>query len=784
MSPRGSRAQGGTANDSVRSWLEAAIASANAQLPTTSPSEEAAEVVSRQDEPETGGEMEEPSAATASPECEPEASSVPGMEPTTPAPFRRKLATVRRVASVTSVTTTTNETYQLLAIDGWKVLARERGDGAFKAGEYVLFLEPDAFLPARSRFEDLFSRVGDPISFEGEVGYRVGTWAIRAGNEEVVSQGHVFRLSDFPDIDAKAEDMHWRTVQMAEQGFADMVREIDFSAELGVRKWEGYPECGSEAGSVAEETEMHSASEAEDDSVPVRSRASGENKALPDDDAHDRIATDSDGFPAAHPKPPPFIIKADMERVQNCPNLFIKPKYKHFVFQESVKLDGATMTVYFIRHDAGIDLPRLPPLDRSNEHTFLKYAVHPNGRLGVCSRTRDLLPHLLPCEPAAPRGGRRGGAPAPAPSAHVHYWATAIAAGLHRILPSVGRNVAVQAELVGTTVRGNPYNYPRTPGGPEHELFVFSITDVSPCSWAAAAASSSARLHPRRVEDFCRRHGLPHVPVRGYHTLHAIARGHETLMARADLGRGEGLVYKNCADGRWFKVLSTRWIRIKGDERRALERAGRVIIDHSRRGKKNRKKRRGAADDADADADADALEDREDASPRPRCWLAPPEVVQEILDIRDNLDEWIKKDEVVRRWVEWMNRDRHGSHGVGASANVRGSSGDGGGGGQSGPEEDDAGTEETNTNDTATEAEDAGPADDREEDLDEKTAETSMNTDEGTASAAAAAAVAAEPEDENAQKDDTGGREATRFGVSGAKRDQLISWLGVEGFGL
>ncbi|KAL2152993.1 hypothetical protein VTH82DRAFT_4148 [Thermothelomyces myriococcoides] len=784
MSFHGWHAQGSTAD--IRSWLEAAITSSGAELPATSPSDarEAAGLGERSNDCHEAGEA---SMATPSPEFKPKISSAAATPSTNTTSYQRKLATVRRVASVTAI----NDTYQLLAIDGWKVLAKERKEDQFAAGEYVLFLEPDAFLPTGSEFEKLFSQVSEPICFEGEIGYRVGTWAICVGTEEVVSQGYVFHLSDFPEIDTKVGDLHWTNIEMSEQEFADMIREIDFSGDLGVRKWESSPESSDEAGPVIEGPTCYSRRnpdaenrinntdlEAKEDTVCVRSNTKGKAKAQSDDA---NTATDNGGFPTSNPKPPSFIIKADMERAQNCPNLFIKPKYKHFIFQESVKLDGATMTVYFIRHDAGIDLPRLPSLNSTNEHTFLRYAVHPNGRLGVCSRNWDLLPHLLPRE----AGGTGKGRTAPVPPAHIHYWATAVAAGLHRILPSLNRNIAIQAELVGATIQGNPYNYPRTPGGPEHELFVFSITDITPTPRVATKSSSSAkgplstRMHPRKVETFCRQHGLPHVPVRGYHALHEIARGHETLMAWADLSRHEGLVYKNCHDGRWFKVLSTRWIRIKGDERRAREqqqqqqKEGTSLSKRGgRRKKKKKKKKKKNTQGADV---ASEPEDAE-ANRRPRCWLAPREVVEEILDIRDNLDEWVKKDEGVRQWVEWMNRDRHGQSDGDMFAKGRGDDGDGDGDG--GPEEN-AWTKETNTNGN-TKVENTGRDYDQNGINDRKVLVTNV-PDEATA---CTGATTAETKNESTENDGERSRKTSGFGVSGAKRDRLVSWLGVGGFGL
>ncbi|KAK4097807.1 DNA ligase/mRNA capping enzyme [Parathielavia hyrcaniae] len=471
----------------LRAWLEAAIASADAALKPKIPSTATSEA-------ET---VAESSAASSG--------------------HKRKLVTVRRITAVTGIQKDNN----MVEIDGWKVVV-EKAKG-FAKDSYVLFLEMDSFLPAHSPFEDLFCEAGPLVTFDGEDGYRVGTsaWTDWDGNE-IVSQGHIFHLLHFRDINQKVCDLHFEHIHQTNEEFAGLLRGIDFTDDLGVKKWESFPETP--------------ATNTSEGSMIVEAATS-------------------------NPKPPSFIIKADMERVQNCPNLFKKPKYQHFVFQESLKMDGSTMAVYFIPNDSPLfsDLPTLPAPDYSNKDTFLRYAVHPTGRLGVCTRQQDLLPHLLPSRTVP---------------AHAHFWAAAVAANIHKLLPALNKPVAVHAELVGATVQGNPYAYPAG----QHELFVFSISDLNPPPSPTgpnngAIITASRRWHPRRVEQFAADKGLKHVPVLGYHTIPSVARHHQDLVDRAELKKGEGLVFKNCADGRWFKVLSSRWIREKGDEMHARKQA-------------------------------------------------------------------------------------------------------------------------------------------------------------------------------------------------------------------
>ncbi len=589
----------------LRGWLEAAILSSNAALPVATPSPQGSDAGVKH--PKIAGDesvITEPvipeafisQPAIAQPAVAQPAITAPiGRELQVQGTHNRKLATVRRITAIKSI----NRGNNVVSIDGWKVVA-EKADW-FGRGQYVVYFEVDSFLPSRSEFEDLFADAGSLINYDGEEGYRVGTsvWKAQDGSE-IISQGHICRLADFPDIDKKICDLHWELFNLTELEFADVVREIDFTAELGIKKWEHI--------SALDENSL--------------------------------------SIPTSNPKPPSFVIKTDTERVQNCPNLFTKAKYQRLQFQESLKMDGASTTVYFIPNTSSLysTLPPLPTISPSNIHTFVQHAVHPTGRLGVCTRNQDLLPHLLPSKTT--------------PS-HNLYWTAALAANLHTLLPSLNTPIALQFELVGHTIQGNPYSYPpgthklgmqppfsavSTPPGHTftpllllpHSLNKKAITNRAPVLFSIhtpGPVPGSKRWHPRKVETFAAEHGLEHVPVLGYHTVREVARNHDDLMVRAELKKGEGLVFKSCAvDGRWFKVLSNRWIVEKGDE---------MLAKGKGKGKgkkvgvvaKKKERERGVG------------------------WQMDQEGVKELLDIWDNLVEVMKRDFGLTQWVEDWKRE-------------------------------------------------------------------------------------------------------------------------------
>lgn len=252
----------------------------------------------------------------------------------------RKLATVRPIASVTPF----NGNHNILTIDGWTVAAK-KNDGFFKEGEYVVYFEVDSFLPATSKFAPLFQKaLGQTSVFQDQKGYRVGTRDIvnnQTPIKSAISQGLVFKLGLFPLI--HNDFLRRRAALRPTDDFTAIMRNVDYSVDLGVIKWESRPDPDTGNWTM-----------------------------------------------------PSFIKRTNTERVQNCPNLFIKPKYRTFVYQESVKLDGRSMTCYFVHRGSHI-YPTLHTLGPNYEQN----AILPNGRFGVCSKAcevRSLLA-LFPTKP-------------------------------------------------------------------------------------------------------------------------------------------------------------------------------------------------------------------------------------------------------------------------------------------------------------------------------------------------------------------------------------------------
>ncbi|KAK0643694.1 hypothetical protein B0T16DRAFT_447582 [Cercophora newfieldiana] len=383
----------------------------------------------------------------------------------------RKLSTIRQISSIRKVT----RNQSLLTIDGWNVVVKTPGGPTdFSVDEFVLFFEVDAWLPARGELGRLFSEVGNPCELDGEPGFRVTTTQLTTTTlpkEVIRSQGYAFRITarkltvihdEFMKVSAGFRLMTAENTKT----LAELFRERDCSALLGVKKWEKESETKS-----------------------------------------------------ANPKLPPFIIKTEMKRVQNCVNLF-ENKYKAVVFQESVKMDGASMTMYYINESSKF-WEQLHPVPQKHA---VRSILEGNARVGVCSKNFDLLDT----------------------EQNKHYWDTAVKSGILGILEEIGRPIAVQGELVGWNINGNPHEYPKG----VVEFHLFSMINIE----------EGKRYSAREVEQFARMLGIKHVPVLGYATIRDIASCQRDLIDRAEKRQGEGLVFKNCSDGRWFKVHSASYI--------------------------------------------------------------------------------------------------------------------------------------------------------------------------------------------------------------------------------
>ncbi|KAK3361138.1 hypothetical protein B0T24DRAFT_585584, partial [Lasiosphaeria ovina] len=380
----------------------------------------------------------------------------------------RKLVTVRQIQSLEAFT----KYWVVASVDGWKVLVSK--DDNFAAGELVLFFEVDSFLPVPvpapdSKYREQFSKVKNEIIFEGKRGHLVRSVTKRSWDKiTVVSQGHISKLSDFPEILDEVKSA------MAATGYSRdeyLKSKPDYTKFLGVKRYVQFQEPS-------------------DNGWPVCAVM----KAM---------------------------LSTDMKRIQNCPNLFTKQKYHKMDFQVSTKMDGTAMSAYFVTNTSRI-YDHLHPLSPGKHD---KRVLHPNGRFGVCSRNMDLS-----------NVGKGKEA----------YWQAALNDNLHIKLPRYGKSIAVQGEIVGWNIQGNRYNYAKN----QFRFFVFAVVDLE----------TGERWHPGSVEDFARTQGLTHVEVWGYKPVTRFGNNQNDLINMADQSGGEGFVFKNTVDGRWFKVLSNKWL--------------------------------------------------------------------------------------------------------------------------------------------------------------------------------------------------------------------------------
>ena len=483
----------------LRAWLGEAIEHSDARLPvnnvpsvTESPSSANTGSASSDSIPTTGADepsqQQTPPAQNTTTPQEPDATATTlALRPMPPKPsgsaavdsasFARKLVTVRPVKSVEDFSAKLN----LVTVDGWDVIVPKVWPR--KAGEFVLFFEVDSFIPEHSDCAQFFGH--EPlITFDGHEGHRVQTKCLINGTGvKAYSQGHIIKLGLFPSIhsDFCRRQAKW-SGSMAD--FIQHMREVDYADRLGVVKWE----AGIARPMESERT------------TPEKGSGSAPTSK-------------------ANPALPIFIkpFRTSMERVQNCPNLFTKPKYKNYIFQETRKVDGQTMTCYFVPTTSKFYTHLNPPPAKVSAFMY-QNAVFENGRFGVCSRNIDIIhpDHI---------GSR--------------FWDAAVKYKINDLLVGINKPIAIQGEYLNA------------------DFHVFSVMDLE----------TGKRWHPRIAENFAKEHGLKHVYVLGYATLPAIARNHQDLMNRAELqSRFEGLVFKNCTDGRWFKVLSNSYLLENGDE--------------------------------------------------------------------------------------------------------------------------------------------------------------------------------------------------------------------------
>ena len=196
---------------------------------------------------------------------------------------------------------------------------------------------------------------------------------------------------------------------------------------------------------------------------------------------------------------PHFIPKTDCERVQNLSCQVQQWSEDEVVFQKSEKLDGSSMTVFY-----------------------------KDGEIGCCSRNLELKDDGTST-----------------------FWETAKSEKLVEKLISLGKNIALQGELLGGQIQGNAYKI----NG--FKFFLYDIYDIDKQEY----------LQPEVVEQFAEEHGVSHVPVIGYVMLpkedivQALLLDADGKSAVGCNPKREGFVYKSTKDTNIsVKCISNSWL--------------------------------------------------------------------------------------------------------------------------------------------------------------------------------------------------------------------------------
>lgn len=387
-----------------------------------------------------------------------------------------RLVSIRRVKSVHE-TKVENRWLTLAEIDGWVCIVPRR---SFKPGELVLYLEVDSFIPAA---DERFGKQQPLITLGSRLGHRVKTRRVGSGSESVLVQGLVYPLEKFPEIQTQLRIVReaMETVNTDEKQINSILlalfRKENWAEKLGILKWS--------------ETKQ---------AINIAQQQLKVGKI-----------------------PTHLFPKTDISRLEDCPNLFKSEKYKKLEYQESVKMDGTSMTVYFVNKDSRLfrQLNAFPATAEVGPNMALQ-----NGRFGVCSKNWEL--HEL---------GK---------SDSVGYWETALRLDLPAKMARLGHNIAIQGELCGQNINKNR----ECIVGEQPEFFVFSMYHME----------TRKPIDPRKVVRMAENLGLQHVPVLGYVKIQEIAANREALKKRARQRIGEGLVYKCLQDGRSFKVISSTYL--------------------------------------------------------------------------------------------------------------------------------------------------------------------------------------------------------------------------------
>lgn len=424
----------------------------------------------------------------------------------------RKLASVRRIANIEPIPGA--DKILKITVDGWQLVSNVENN--FKIDQLVIYFEIDSFLPVIPQFEWMRDRCYKNTTNLGE-GFLVRTIKLRGQ----VSQGLIVPIEDFASyFDLNDEHQqglivhhssgHERDGSYDWDEFVPISEGMDLTDMIGVKKFE----------------------------KPIPAELAGKVRG---------------SFPS-------FISKTDQDRVQNCFGTIkkwisvagydVNQIIDSFIFstlESNPKQYNTENITYFksgdmwfakqaIRHsqqklDERSRFEATIKLDGSSMTVYYR-----DGQIGVCSRNNDLTR-----------------------SESNSFWNVALESRIFHPLIDLGRNLALQGELMGPGIEGNREDFTQP------KFYVYDIYDIDTSGYLAP---SDRRI----LFEWLRAHKsvehslIRHVPLID-HQIDISSMTVAELLELADKQRSinhqiaEGIVFKSCVlGGPSFKVISNKFL--------------------------------------------------------------------------------------------------------------------------------------------------------------------------------------------------------------------------------
>jgi tRNA-binding EMAP/Myf-like protein len=420
----------------------------------------------------------------------------------------RKLVTIRRVASVEPIPGA--DKIEKITVDGWELVTQK---GNFKAGDLCVYAEIDSFLPVRPEFEFLRKACFKSTKNLGD-GFRIKTIKLRGQ----VSQGLSLPLADFFALNKETgeyaiahdapDDTHTGGIR-----YEVITEGMDVTEYFGVQKYEK-PVPANLAGTVKgnfpsflHKTDQERIQNCYRSIENWIKYGKSEVVEITDPDTIANLeagfeVVDGDQVITAFKSGDMWFERKFIENDEDAIN-------DRSLFEATIKLDGSSMTVY-----------------------------HKDQTYGVCSRNLDLKRDLDNV-----------------------FWKTAISGRVIEALVTIGRNVALQGEVMGPGVQGN------REGFDFHRFFVFDVFDID----AGKYLTHQERMEfMKKLEALWHRDVCTHVMIinvidfRNFKSVADFIQYADKPSIRHPVG--EGVVFKSMVDGSVsFKAINNHFLLTEKD---------------------------------------------------------------------------------------------------------------------------------------------------------------------------------------------------------------------------